>query len=306
MIKQITQHPERQYLHLIGKILKYGTLEKTRNGYTRTLIGHTMRFPLENDEIPILTTKKMAWKSCLKELLWFIDGDTDNETLTKQGVTIWNGNASREFLDSRKLYHLEENDLGPIYGYQWRNFNMPYKSKEVYKKQRKYTDIFSVHHQHIDQLQDIIDTLKCPKSYNSRRMIMTAWNPCQLDQMALPPCHVLSQFNVLGGKLYCSLYQRSADVGLGLPFNIASYAFLTKLLAHHCNLEPGEFIHHLGNAHIYAIHENPLSLQILRNPKPFPKLYFKNKYSDINKYKFSDFIIKDYKYHPKIQMKMIA
>lgn len=306
MIKQIIQHPERQYLHLIGKILKYGTVEKTRNGFTRTIIGHTMRFPLDNDQIPILTTKKMAWKSCLKELLWFIDGDTDNETLTKQGVTIWNDNASRKFLDSRGLHNLKENDLGPIYGYQWRNFNMPYKCKESYKKHKQYKEIFSIYNQHFDQLQDIIDCLKSPEKRNSRRLIMTAWNPCQLDQMALPPCHVMSQFNVLDGKLYCNLYQRSADVGLGLPFNIASYAFLTKLLAHHCNLKPGEFIHHIGNAHIYNIHENPLSTQILRKPKPFPKLYFKFKHDNIDDYVFSDFIVKNYKYHPKIQMKMIA
>jgi len=297
-------HPEYQYLNLINNIMKNGIEEKTRNGVTKSIIGATMRFPLNNNQIPILTTKKMAWKTCLKELLWFISGNTDNKVLKEQGVNIWNDNATREFLDSRNLKHYSEDDLGPIYGYQWRYYNRPYAPLHVFSN--KTNKKISIDQGGIDQLGYIIKQLKDPQLRNSRRMIMTAWNPEQIDLMALPPCHVLSQFNVLNNKLHCSLYQRSGDVGLGIPFNIASYAFLTILLAKHCDLEPGEFIHFISNAHIYKEHEDSLKLQINRKPNIFPTCDILNKRHHIDDYIFSDFRINNYKYHPVIKMNMKA
>ena len=218
-------HDENQYLHLISDIINEGEMIVGRNGLTKTVFGSAMHFSLENNTLPLLTTKKVAWKTCLRELLWFIRGSTSNEELQKKNVKIWNGNASRDFLDSRGLTNLRENDLGPVYGHQWRFFNAPYNNCDT-----DYTG------KGVDQLQYIIEQLKNPETQFSRRLIMSAWNPCQIDEMALPPCHVLVQFNVLtGGKLSCSLYQRSGDVGLGVPFNIASYSFLTHLIAHPCN-----------------------------------------------------------------------
>lgn len=299
-------HPELQYLSLIKNIIHNGTRQKGRNGYTKTLIGTSMRFPLLNNQIPLLTTKKLAWKSCLKELLWFINGETDNTILQKKNVKIWNDNASRDFLDSRELYQYEENDLGPIYGYQWRNFNKKYVNKKKYNRDKKIAKFFGKGKKDIDQLQNIINSIKDTENMNSRRLIMTAWNPCQIKQMALPPCHVLSQFHVLDNKLSCTMYQRSGDVGLGIPFNVASYSFLTILLAHHCGLEPGEFIHFIGNAHIYEEHEEVLLEQIKREPYNFPKCYIYKKYNEIDYYKVEDFVIKDYKYHDKIKMEMKA
>lgn len=287
---------EKQYLDLITDILYNGSLDEGRNGKVLSVFGKTMRFSLQNNTIPILTTKKVAWKTCLKELLWFIKGHTDNKILQEQNVKIWDANASREFLDSRNLHHLQENDLGPIYGHQWRYFNAEYKDCNT-----DYTN------KGIDQLQYIIDNLKDDKNKYSRRLVMSAWNPCQIDEMALPPCHILVQFNVsYGNKLSCALYQRSGDVGLGVPFNIASYAFLTHLIAKHCNLEPYEFIHNIGNAHVYKEHIIALSEQKNRKTYNFPKINIKNIYNNISDYKLNDFEIIDYIYNGPVQMKMIA
>lgn len=297
------RHPEKQYLNLIKNIIKNGVKENGRNGITKSIIGAHMRFPLTNNQIPLLTTKKLAWKSSLKELLWFVRGETDNEKLQEEGVKIWNENGSREFLDSRGLTHYEENDLGPIYGYQWRYFNKRYTNKWNHNINKEFDKFFGSG-DNIDQLQSIIDKLK--KKEYSRRLIMTAWNPCQLNQMALPPCHVLSQFHVLDNKLHCTMYQRSGDVGLGIPFNIASYSFLTILLARHCGLEPGEFIHFIGNAHIYEQHEPILKIQISREPKEFPKCYVNHTHSNISNYKFEDFTINDYDSHTALKMKIIV
>jgi len=286
--------PENQYLHLLKNIINNGAKEVGRNGTTYSRIGGMMRFPLENNEIPLITTKKLAWGVCLKELLWFIKGDTNNKTLQQQNVKIWNGNATRNFLDSRNLYHLSQNDLGPVYGHQWRFWNAEYKNCKT-----DYTG------QGIDQLQNIIKKLQNKNTRNSRRLILSSWNPEQINEMALPPCHVLSQFHVTNqNKLSCTLYQRSADMGLGVPFNIASYAFLTHLLAKHCDLEAHEFIHFLGNAHVYDDHVEHLKEQITQVPYHPPKLIIKNKYSNINDYKLADFQIKDYKCHEKITMNM--
>lgn len=287
-------HDENQYLHLISDILNEGEMICGRNGNAKTVYGSSMHFSLENKTIPLLTTKKVAWKTCLKELLWFIKGSTNNDELINENVKIWEGNGSRDFLDSRGLTHYRENDLGPVYGHQWRFFNADYTSCD---------DDYSG--KGVDQLQNIIDMLKDPKQRSSRRMIMSAWNPCQLNKMALPPCHVLAQFNVLSGnKLSCSLYQRSGDVGLGVPFNIASYSFLTHILATHCGLEAHEFIYHLGNCHIYDDHIEALSEQVKRTPYVFPKLTISSKKTNINDYEVSDFIIEDYKFHSAIKMEM--
>jgi thymidylate synthase len=260
------------------------------------VFGAAMHFSLDHGAIPILTTKRVAWKTCLKELLWFIRGDTNNENLQAQGVTIWNGNASRDFLDSRGLAHLRENDLGPVYGHQWRHFNAKYTNcDEGYDGQG------------VDQLEYIIKCLKDPAQRTSRRMVMSAWNPCQIDEMALPPCHILVQFNVTSGnKLSCCMFQRSADVALGMPFNIASYSFLTHLLAKHCNLEPHEFIYYLGNCHVYESHLDAVNEQVTRTPNPFPKITVKTKRENINDYTIDDFELHDYKCHEVIKIKMVA
>lgn len=285
---------EMQYLDLIRDIIKEGTLEEGRNGKTYALIGASMYFDLKNNTIPLLTTKKVAWKTCLKELLWFVKGQTDNTILTEQKCNIWKGNASREFLDSRNLQHLSENDLGPVYGHQWRFFNAKYNDC--------HTDYSG---KGVDQLQYIIDNLKNPKERTSRRLVLSAWNPCQINEMALPPCHILVQFNVTNeNKLSSSMYQRSGDVGLGVPFNIASYSFLTYLIAKHCDLEVDSFNYHIGNAHIYDDHIDVLKEQIDRIPYEFPKLNILQKRENINDYVLEDFEIIDYKFHPTIKMEM--
>ena len=288
---------EKQYLDLITKIINTGDLQQGRNGNVYSTIGETMRFSLKDNTIPLLTTKKVAWKTCLKELLWFIKGDTNNKNLKNQNVSIWNGNASREYLDSRNLHYLKEDDLGPVYGHQWRFWNAPY-SKELGCSE-------TYNGKGIDQLQNVINSLNNPEERFSRRIIMSAWNPEQLNEMALPPCHVLSQFKVTNNnELTCILYQRSGDVGLGVPFNIASYSFLTHLLANHCNLKAKEFIHFIGDAHIYDDHYEVLKQQLVREPLPFPKLLIETKYDDINDYSINDFILKDYNYYDAIKMDM--
>ena len=292
-IRKNSSHEENQYLNVIGDIINEGELIEGRNGNTLAMFGSAMYFSLENNVIPLLTTKKVAWKTCLKELLWFISGSTDNKKLQAENVKIWNDNGSRDFLDSRGLTHLEENDLGPVYGHQWRFFNAPYTNcDESYKGKG------------VDQLQYIIDSLNDSKERYSRRLVMSAWNPCQINEMALPPCHVLCQFNVIGNKLSCSLYQRSGDVGLGVPFNIASYSFLTHLIAKHCDLEATEFVYYLGNTHIYDDHIESLKEQIEREPKKFPKVKINNKRDNINDYCLEDFEIENYECHLPIKMKM--
>lgn len=287
-------HDENQYLNLIDDILNYGTLEESRNGKAYTAFGSSMHFTLENNIVPFMTTKKLAWKTCLRELLWFIKGDTNNKHLKEQNVKIWNGNASREFLDSRGLTHLEEDDLGPVYGHQWRYFNADYTNCNS-----DYTG------KGVDQLSYIINSLKDPTQINSRRLVMSAWNPCQIDQMALPPCHVLCQFNVTNGnKLSCSLYQRSGDVGLGVPFNIASYSILTHLIARHCNLEATDFYYYLGNCHIYDDHVEQLREQVTRQPYQFPSVNITKLCDDIDNYTEDMFLIENYKFQEIIKMNM--
>lgn len=287
---------ETQYLNLIKHILDHGSDEVGRNGVTRSVFGAHMRFSLSNNSIPILTTKKTAWKTCLKELLWFIRGETSVSSLREQNVHIWDGNSDKAFLESRNLGHYKEGDLGPIYGFQWRHFGAEWNGSST-----QYEG------QGVDQLQIIIDQLKNSETRTSRRLVMSAWNPTDLDKMALPPCHILCQFNVHGGnKLSCSMYQRSGDVGLGVPFNIASYSFLTHLIAAHCDLVAHEFVYFLGNAHIYDDHYDALREQITRNPYNFPTLKKIKKRENINDYEVSDFVVENYISYEKIQMDMRA
>lgn len=288
------KHEELQYLDLIKTIIENGSDERGRNGNVRVHIGASMRFSLKNNVVPFLTTKKLAWKTCLKELLWFLRGDTNNKHLKEENVHIWDGNGSREFLDSRGLTHLEEDDLGPVYGHQWRHFNAKYSTCHS-----DYTGCG------IDQIAYIIEQLKNPESRTSRRLVMSAWNPCQLDEMALPPCHVLCQFNVINGnQLSCCLYQRSGDVGLGVPFNIASYAMLTRIIASHCGLEASELVYFLSNAHIYDDHLECLREQLEREPFPFPILNIKEPIENLNTISVDNFEIENYRFHSKINMTM--
>lgn len=304
-------YEENQYVELVDKILKEGFWEEGRNGRTKGIFGYTMRFSLKDDTIPIFTTKKTAWKTCLKELIWFIRGETDNKLLQEQNVHIWDGNTSREFLDSVGLHLHEEGIAGPIYGYQWRYFNAKYNCMNgktiVTNFEKNNRDFNNVSFTGIDQLQYIINCLKDPVKRTSRRLIMTAWNPCQLNEMALPPCHVMCQFNVLdGNKLSCALYQRSNDVSLGTSFNVASYSFLTHLLAKHCGLVAHEFIHFMGNCHIYEAHVEPMRELLNREFHSFPKINIKNIRENINDYEVNDFEVIGYTSNDMIKMQMIA
>lgn len=289
-------HQEYQYLNLIKDILDNGFLEKGRNSEVLTKFGNMMKFSLKDGTLPLLTTKKLAWRVCFEELFWFISGSTDNNKLLEKNVKIWNANSSREYLDSIGLKNYKEGDLGPIYGFQWRHFNTPY-----YNYLTDYTN------KGIDQLAKLIEDLKNPETRSSRRHILTAWNPCQLDEMALPPCHMICQFNVRDNKyLSCALFQRSGDVGLGIPFNIASYSLFTHILAIHCGLEAEEFVHFIGNTHIYKNHIEPLKDQIKREPYEFPKINIKKK-DTIDDYNINDIVfINEYKSHNSIKMEMIA
>lgn len=287
---------EQQYLDIIKNIIDNGSEEISRNGKVYSLFGNMMRFSLKDGQLPLLTTKKVAWKTCFKELFWFIKGSTSNHELKDQNVHIWDANASREFLDSRNLNH-EENDLGPVYGHQWRHFNASYENCQTDYKGKG-----------IDQLQNVIEMLKDPEQRTSRRMVVSAWNPCQIDEMALPPCHIMFQFYVRKGKyLSCSMYQRSGDVGLGVPFNIASYSCLTHIIAKHCGLVPDEFVYFLGNAHIYEEHIEPLKEQIQRIPYEFPQIKINKVHDNIEEYTLDDVEwITEYNFHKPIKMNMVA
>ena len=293
------EHEEHQYLQLMYNIIYQGYKSNDRTGTgTLSLFGKQMRFSLRDGKIPLITTKKCYWDGIVKELLWFISGNTSSLTLEKQKVNIWKHNGSREFLDYRGLEDNPIGDLGPIYGFQWRHYGTEYKGVEG----SGVTDVVDYTDKGIDQLKDLIHTIKtCP---NSRRMILTAWNPMDLRLMALPPCHMTAQFYVSNGELSCQLYQRSADMGLGVPFNIASYALLTHLIAKCCGLKAGEFIHTLGNAHIYLNHIDAVKEQIKRTPYEFPNIKINADKNDIDDFKFEDIELVNYKCHDKIKMKM--
>ena len=283
---------ELKYLNLVREIIDTAPFKEDRTGTgTFSLFGKIMKFSLRDNQIPLLTTKRVFWRGIVEELLWFISGSTNANKLADKGIHIWDGNGSKEFLRSRGLGHREEGDLGPVYGFQWRHFGA------------KYTDMHANYKgQGVDQLQQCIDTIR--KDPNSRRIVMTAWNPSDLNEMALPPCHMFCQFYVSNGELSCLMYQRSVDVGLGLPFNIASYSLLTYMIAHVTGLKPGDFIYTMGDTHIYKNHIEPLKEQLKREPKKFPRLFIMRKTDDIDSFKFEDFELVGYDPHPSIKMEM--
>ena len=284
---------EYQYLNLLEKILKDGIETQSRNSRVLSTFGERMIFDL-SESFPLLTTKRVGYKTVLRELLWFINGSTSNQLLNDKNVHIWDGNSSREFLDSRGLDY-EEGDLGPVYGFQWRHFGAHYETSESdYSGKGK------------DQLKYIIDLIK--NDPNSRRIILSAWNPIDLDKMALPPCHVMCQFYVdtINNRLDCQLYQRSGDMFLGVPFNIASYSFLTYILAKITGYQPGRLIHILGDTHIYDSHIEAVCTQIKRIPYPFPKLTISDECNDIDNICEEYFQLEDYVSHEKISAPMIA
>jgi thymidylate synthase len=257
----------QQYLDLMRTVLERGTRKSDRTGTgTLSLFGHQSRYDLSAG-FPLLTTKKLHVKSIIHELLWFLQGDTNIKYLKDNGVRIWD-----EWAD-------ENGDLGPVYGYQWRNWPAP-------------------NGQSIDQIGKLIEMIK--NNPDSRRLIVSAWNPALVDEMALPPCHALFQFYVADGKLSCQLYQRSADIFLGVPFNIASYALLTLMVAQVCDLQPGEFIWSGGDCHLYANHLEQADLQLTREPLPLPTMKLNPAVKDIFAFKFEDFELVGYQAHPHI------
>ena len=258
----------QQYLDLLQYILDHGAVKGDRTGTgTHSVFGYQMRFNL-HDGFPLLTTKKLHTKSIIYELLWFLKGDTNVRYLHEHDVTIWD-----EWAD-------EHGDLGPIYGYQWRSWPSPDGRS-------------------IDQISQVIDQIKTNPT--SRRLIVSAWNAGEIDRMALPPCPALFQFYVANGALSCQLYQRSADVFLGVPFNIASYALLTLMVAQVCDLRPGDFIHTFGDVHLYANHLEQARLQLTRLPYPLPQMKLNPRVKDIFEYKFEDFELINYVSHPHIK-----
>ncbi|KAK8790577.1 thymidylate synthase [Blastocystis sp. subtype 4] len=286
------EHEEMQYLNLIRYIMDHGVLRTDRtNTGTRSVFGTQMRYSLANGVIPLLTTKKVFWRGVVEELLWFIHGSTDGRILKNKNIHIWDGNGTREFLDKVGLTENEEDDLGPIYGFQWRHFGAPYRGRD-----EDYTN------QGVDQLQEVIHLIRTDP-YN-RRIILSAWNPGALKQMALPPCHMMAQFYVQNGCLSCQMIQRSADMGLGVPFNIASYSLLTILLAHITGLQPGEFVHVIGDTHVYINHEDVLREQLQRQPRDFPTLRITKNSENIEDYVYEDFVLEGYNPYSALKMKL--
>lgn len=261
----------KQYLDLLRHVMETGTDRGDRTGTgTRSVFGYQMRFDLA-EGFPVLTTKKLHLRSIIHELLWFLKGDTNIAYLKENGVSIWD-----EWAD-------ENGNLGPVYGYQWRSWPAPDGGS-------------------VDQIANLIDAIK--RNPNSRRHIVSAWNPAQVDEMALPPCHCLFQFYVSGDRLSCQLYQRSADIFLGVPFNIASYALLTMMVAQVTGYKPGEFIHTLGDAHIYSNHFEQAEIQMQREPKPLPRMDINPDVTDIFGFGFEDFNLVGYEAHPHIKAKV--
>jgi thymidylate synthase len=261
----------KQYLDLLNHVINNGVEKSDRTGTgTISVFGHQSRYDLSQG-FPVLTTKKLHLKSIIHELLWFLTGDTNIKYLQENGVRIWN-----EWAD-------ENGELGPVYGYQWRSWPTP-------------------DGKHIDQITQVVNSIK--NNPDSRRHIVSAWNVGEIDKMKLPPCHLLIQFYVADGKLSCQLYQRSADIFLGVPFNIASYALLTLMMAQVCGLQPGDFVHTLGDAHIYINHMNQVKLQLSREPFPLPQMRINPVVKSIFDFKYEDFELTDYTAHPHIAGKV--
>jgi thymidylate synthase len=258
----------KQYLDLMKHVRHHGTQKSDRTGTgTLSVFGYQMRFNLQ-EGFPLVTTKKLHLKSIIHELLWFLQGDTNIKYLKENGVSIWD-----DWADAG-------GNLGPVYGYQWRSWP-------------------AADGRHIDQIKQVIEQIK--KTPDSRRMIVSAWNVGDLDKMALAPCHAFFQFYVADGRLSCQLYQRSADIFLGVPFNIASYALLTMMIAQVCDLKPGDFVHTLGDAHLYLNHLQQADEQLQRKPYPLPRMQINPAVKDIFGFRFDDFTLTDYQFHPHIK-----
>ncbi len=253
---------------MMKHVLENGAEKSDRTGTgTKSVFGYQMRFDLQ-EGFPVVTTKKLHLRSIIHELLWFLKGETNIKYLKENGVSIWD-----EWAD-------ENGELGPVYGYQWRNWPTP-------------------DGRHVDQIKQVIENIK--KNPDSRRLIVSAWNVAEIENMALPPCHAFFQFYVADGKLSCQLYQRSADIFLGVPFNIASYALLTLMVAQVCDLEPGEFVHTFGDAHLYSNHMEQTELQLSRDPRPLPTMWINPKVKDIFGFTYDDFKLENYDPHPHIK-----
>ncbi|KAK1220373.1 Thymidylate synthase [Marasmius sp. AFHP31] len=296
------KHDEYQYLDLINRVLDAGDIrpDRTGTGTISVFAPQNLRFSLADSTLPLLTTKRTFLRGIVEELLWFIHGCTDSTILSKKGIKIWDGNGSKAFLESRGLHDRREGDLGPVYGFQWRHFGAEYTDCEKdYKGQG------------VDQLRECIQKIK--ENPTDRRIILSAWNPKDIPLMALPPCHLLCQFYVHlppessqeKPKLSCLMYQRSADLGLGIPFNIASYALLTHMIAHVTGTDAHELVIQLGDAHVYRDHVDALKVQLQREPKPFPKLkWAREGIADIEDFVAGDIVVEGYDPHPSIAMKM--
>jgi len=283
-------YDEKGYLELLKTTLKYGTNKKTRNGNTISFFSFLLKFHMDNNKYPLLTTKKTFFKGIVEELLWFLRGSTNSKELEEKGINIWKGNSSREFLDSVGLSHYEEGYLGPIYGYQWRSFNGT-----------------------VDQLKYLLEELSSSANMNSRRCLISAWNPCQLKEQALPPCHIIYNFNINNNNLNCMMYMRSSDLFLGLPFNIASTALFATIIAKVMGMDVGEIAISICDCHIYEEHLPQVKEQLSRENEIYesPKIFI-NKPIDINisidekikwieELKYEDFILENYKCHPTIK-----
>lgn len=289
---------EHNYLNLLKGIIERGSKREDRTGVgTLSLFGTRLRFSLENGKVPLLTTKKMFTKGIIEELLFFIRGETDTKKLEEKGVKIWTGNTSREFLDKRRLTNYSEGEMGPMYGFQWRHFGGSFDADKNHP--------FHLKNPGVDQLQNCFDLIK--NDPTSRRIMITAYNPEASKYSVLDPCHMFFQFYVDDGKLSLQWYQRSVDAGLGLPFNILSYAVLTRLMAQATGLKPGELIFVGGDTHIYLNHVEPLKEQIMREPYEFSTMNIKKDISsidDMEKMSFEDFEFVGYQSHAPIKMQM--
>jgi thymidylate synthase len=283
---------EKKYLESMRKILDF-PIRKSRNGNTYSMFGLQFKYDCSNGKVPLITTKQMAWKTCIKELLWFISGSTNNEDLVKNNVSIWTKNSSREFLDSRGLVCYKEGDLGPVYGFQWRHFGALYKGCHINYKEEGF-----------DQLKKCEEMLKTDPF--SRRIVMTAWNPLQIQEMALPPCHILIQWYVTNdNKLWLQFYQRSGDMFLGIPFNMFSYSVLLHIMSQRTGIPPGGVVHSIGDAHIYSNHIQAVYKQLSNTIHQQPTINIKNK-ENWEDYNIKDFEIFDYNCSGRISAPMSA
>ena len=318
--KYLRENPEElQYLNLVKDVLETGKLHSDRTGIGRiSKFGCSMRFNLENNILPLLTTKKVSFYNIVNELLWMINGQTDSKILEKKGINIWKGNSSRDYLDKNGLSHLDDGDCGAIYGFQWRHFGNEYSdcnnnivkitlikntglSRYISGIISKYVN-YTVKYSGFDQISECVRLIK--EDSNSTRIIISGWNPAQLKNGVLPACHTMYQFYVDENKLSCMLTLRSNDLGLGAPYNICSASLLTYMFAEVCGLKPYELVYSIANAHVYSNQVQQLKSQLERTPYSFPKFNFNRKVNNIFDFKYEDFNLVDYKCHSKLEMKM--